>query len=338
VTDRTPIDESQPVGDGGRPGGTTAWRRSITELGTQMDSYYGRPIVKEPVWQPEIPFYFWTGGIAGASSVLHGIARLSGNEQLAKRSLLIGAAADVASPLLLVSDLGRPERFLHMLRMFKVTSPMSVGSWILLVSGGASNTAAAMELLDPLPLVHALRPVKWLAELVSFLAGPPLATYTGALVANTAIPVWSEARVELPWLFGASATATAGAAAAITTPAENAGPARRAAIGGSAAALALTFAMEKKLGFVGEVYKEGAAHRYGRMAKVATAAGAGLLALGGKRSRTAAALGGALVLGGELALRWSVFKAGFQSARDPKYTVVPQKQRAAERERGGAST
>jgi len=184
--------------------------------------------------------------------------------------------------------------------------------------------------------VHRLRPVKWAAELVSFVAGPPLATYTGALFANTAIPAWSEARDELPWLFGSSAAATAGAAVAATIAPEHAGPARRAAIGGSAASLALTFAMEKKLGFVGEVYKQGEAHRFGRIAKVATAAGAGLIALRGGRSRTAAAVGGALVLGGELALRWSVFKAGFQSARDPKYTVIPQKQRVAER--GGAST
>ena len=286
-----------------------------------MSSYYGRPIVKEPVWQPEIPFYFWTGGIAGASSVLHGIARLARNDVLAKRALYVGAAADIASPVLLISDLGRPERFLNMFRVFKVTSPMSVGSWILLVSGGASSTAAMLELLGT------LRPVKWAAELVSFMAGPPLATYTGTLVANTSIPVWSEARDELPWLFGASAMATAGAAAAIATPPESAGPARRAAIGGSLAALGLAGYMEKKLGFVGEVYKQGEAGRYGRIAKAATAAGAVLLAAGGKRNRAAAVAGGALVLGGELALRWSVFKAGFQSARDPRYTVVPQKAR-----------
>jgi formate-dependent nitrite reductase membrane component NrfD len=303
---------------------------SVTARGTRMDSYYGRPIVKEPVWQPEIPFYFWTGGIAGASSVLHGVARLTRNEQLAKRALYIGAAADVVSPLLLISDLGRPERFLNMLRMFKVTSPMSVGSWILFLSGGASGTAATLELAGK------LRPVKWAAELVSFLTGPPLATYTGALVANTAIPVWSEARDELPWLFGASASACAGAAATIATPVGHAGPARRAAVGGSLAALALTEAMKRRLGFVGEVYGRDEAGRYGRIAKAATAAGAGVLAWRGGRSRLAATVGGTLVLAGELALRWSVFKAGFQSARDPRYTVIPQKERLQAR-KGAAS-
>jgi formate-dependent nitrite reductase membrane component NrfD len=327
MTDRKPIELNEPV-QNGRPGGTTEWRGSITERGTTMDSYYGRPIVKEPVWNPEIPYYFFTGGVAGASSVLHVVAKLTENERLAKSFLYVGAVADVASPLLLIKDLGRPERFLHMLRMFKVTSPMSVGSWILLVSGGASNTAAALELLG------ILKPVKWAAEVVSCLAGPPLATYTGALVANTAIPVWSEARDELPWLFGASAAASAGAAAAMVTPTELAGPARRAAVGGAAVELVLGQLMERKLGFVGEVYKKGEAGRFNKIAKACTATGGALLAARGKRSRAATVAGGALVLAGELALRWSVFRAGFQSARDPRYTVIPQRQRLAKRKGG----
>jgi formate-dependent nitrite reductase membrane component NrfD len=301
---------------------------SITQVGTEMQSYYGKPIVKEPVWKAEIPFYLFTGGVAGGASVLHGLARLTGNHRLARSSLYIGAVADAVSPVLLVSDLGRPERFLNMLRVFKVTSPMSVGSWILFVSSGASTTAATLELLG------ALRPAKWLAEAVSFVTGPPLATYTGALLANTAIPVWSEARDELPWLFGASAAASAGATAAMVTPAAAAGPARRAAVAGVAAELGLVRLMRRRLGFVGEVYELGEAGRYARVSRVCAAAGAGLLALRGRRSRPAAVVGGALVLAGEVALRWSVFKAGFQSARDPRYTVLPQRKRIEERATG----
>jgi formate-dependent nitrite reductase membrane component NrfD len=297
--------------------------RSITETGTEMRSYYGRPILKEPVWQPEIPFYFFTGGIAGASSVLHGLARVAGRERLAKTALYVGAAADVVSPLLLISDLGRPERFLNMLRVFKVTSPMSVGSWVLLVSGGASNTAAVLEYLGK------LKRVKVAAEAVSFLAGPPLSTYTGTLLADTAIPVWHEARRELPWLFGASASATAGAATTLFVPPEEAGPARRLAVLGALGALGWKEVMQRRLGFVGEVYEQGEAGRYGRVSKGLTAAGAALLAVKGRRSRAAAITGSALVLAGELALRWSVFKAGFQSARDPRYTVIPQRERLA---------
>ena len=143
-----------------------------------------------------------------------------------------------------------------------------------------------------------------------------------------------EARDELPWLFGASAAASAGAAVAMFTPGGEAGPARRAALAGVAAELGIMKAMEKRLGFVGEVYKQGQAGRFARISKACTVAGASLLAFRGRRSRAATTVGGSLVLAGELALRWSVFKAGFQSARDPRYTVVPQKERLATRKGG----
>jgi formate-dependent nitrite reductase membrane component NrfD len=173
--------------------------------------------------------------------------------------------------------------------------------------------------------------VKVAAEVVSALSGPPLATYTGMLLADTSIPVWHEARKELPWLFGLSASAGAGAAATMLVPPREAGAARRLAIGGVAATLALTEAMKRRLGFVGEVYDKDEAGKFARIAKGCSAVGAALLASRGKRSRAAAVGGGALVLAGELALRWSVFRAGFQSARDPRYVVVPQRERKAAR-------
>ena len=290
---------------------------------TEVRSYYGHPVIKEPTWTWEIPCYFFTGGVAGASAVLSSAAKLFGNEKLSRVALYVGAATDAVSPVLLISDLGRPERFHHMLRVFKVTSPMNVGSWVLLVSGGASNTQALLELLGR------LKPVKIAAEVVSTLFGPPLATYTGVLIADTAVPVWHEARQELPWLFGASAAASAGAAACLFLDPKDAGPARRLAVGGVAAEGALMHAMELRLGEVGEVYHQGAAGSFAWAAKGLAGAGATLLALRGRRSRAAAVLGGAMVCAGELCLRWSVYKAGFQSARDPKYTVKPQRARAS---------
>jgi formate-dependent nitrite reductase membrane component NrfD len=296
-------------------------RPSITAVGSEMRSYYGRPIVKEPVWTWEIPTYFFTGGLAGASAVLSAAAKLTGREKLSRTALYLGAAADLVSPALLVSDLGRPERFHHMLRVVKVTSPMNVGSWVLLVSGGASTTAAVLELLGR------LKPVKLLAEGVSALAGPLLATYTGVLVADTAIPVWHDGRQELPWIFGASSAASAGAAASIFLHPRDAGPARRAAVAGVLAEGALMQAMELRLGAVGEVYHQGSAGKLSSAAKGLSLAGAALLGTKGRRSRAAAVLGGALVCAGELCLRWTVFKAGFQSARDPKYVVESQRRR-----------
>jgi formate-dependent nitrite reductase membrane component NrfD len=193
---------------------------------------------------------------------------------------------------------------------------MNVGAWVLTVAGGASNTAAVLELLGW------LKPVKLLAEVVAFFFGPPLATYTGVLVADTAVPVWHEARLELPWLFGASAVASAGAAACLFVDRDEAGPARRLAIGGAVAEVALTEVMEKRLGETGEVYKRESAGTFGKAAKALTLAGAAFLAT--KRHK----LGGALVCAGAMCTRWSVYKAGFQSARDPKYVVAPQRERA----------
>ncbi|HST16891.1 MAG TPA: NrfD/PsrC family molybdoenzyme membrane anchor subunit [Gaiellaceae bacterium] len=283
-------------------------------------SYYGRPILKEPVWKPEVPCYFFTGGLAGASSVLSLAARLTGNERLAKTSLYVGLAAEVASPALLISDLGRPERFLNMLRVLKPTSPMSVGSWVLVASGGATTTAAACELLGVAPRLKAA------AELASAVAGAPLAVYTATLVSNTAVPVWHEGRRELPFVFAAASAASAGAAATLLLSPRDAAPARRLAAAGALVAEAVAAGMRRRLGLVGEVYDRGPAARFDRLAKTASLSGAVLLARG-REQRVAAVAGAALVLGGGLARRFSVFRAGFQSARDPRYTVEPQRAR-----------
>jgi formate-dependent nitrite reductase membrane component NrfD len=288
-------------------------------------SYYGRPILKEPVWKPEIPIYFFTGGLGGASALLSLAARAAGNERLSTASLRVGAAADLASPALLIADLGRPDRFLNMLRVFKVTSPMSVGTWVLAASSGASSLAAGLELVGILPRVRVA------AETVAALLGLPLATYTAVLVADTAIPVWHEGRRELPLVFAGSAGASAGAAALILVPPEDAGPARRLMVLGAATEGAAMQVMERRLGLVGEPYRQGPAGGLARAAKALTTAGALLGGLGGRRNRKAAVAGGALVLAGELCLRWAVFRAGFQSARDPRYVVEPQRARAAAR-------
>jgi hypothetical protein len=284
-------------------------------------SYYGRPILKEPVWKPEVPLYFFTGGLAGASSVLSFAARLAGNKRLGRASLFVGAAAELVSPLLLISDLGRPERFLNMLRVFKVTSPMSVGSWILAVSGGATATAAACDVLDVAPRL------KLAAETASAAAGAPLAVYTATLISDTAVPVWHEARRELPFVFAAESAASAGAAAALVLSPRDAAPARRLAILGVLGSELAASRMRRTLGDLADVYEKEEAGRYEKLAKACGAGGAGLLARGGSGSRAAALAGGALVLAAALSRRWSIFRAGFQSARDPRHTVEPQRAR-----------
>jgi hypothetical protein len=325
------VTEPHPLPQGnGKPPGTTSWKGSITRAGTEMRSYYGRPVIKEPVWKSEIPCYLFTGGLGGASAVLSSVARIAGNERLARRTIYIGAASDAVSPLLLIADLGRPERFLNMLRVFKVTSPMSVGSWILAVSSSASSVSAFLN------AIGRLRRVSDAARAVAAGSGAPLAVYTATLISDTAIPIWHEARRELPFLFGSSAAASAGAAAVIAVPPGEAGPARRLAAGGALVENAVMLTMKRRLGMLGEPYHEGEAGRYARIAKTCALGGAAVVAVPGRKSRLAAIAGGTLILAGEAALRWSVFKAGFQSARDPKYTVLPQRERA--RQRGTAAT
>jgi hypothetical protein len=296
---------------------------NIQEAQPDFHSYYGRPIIKAPIWELAIPWYFFLGGLAGASAALGLGARATGNERLARNATFAGAAAVGVSPILLTADLGRPERFYNMFRLIKVTSPMSVGTWILAGSGTALGIAGACEALGILPRV------KLAAQTAAGVLGPPLTTYTAALVANTAVPVWHEARRELPFVFTGSAAASAGAAAVIATPPAQAGAARRLAIAGALLELAASKAMEMRLGqLVGEPYRQGAAGRLTRLAKGCNAAGGALVALAGRR-RAGSAVGGGLLLAGSLFERLAVYRAGTQSAADPKYTVVPQRERAA---------
>lgn len=299
-------------------------RASVSENGHR--AYYGQPIIKEPVWTWEIPCYFFTGGLAGASSGLGFLAALGGNGRLARAARLTALAGTTASPVLLVMDLGRPERFYNMLRVFKPTSPMSVGTWILSSYGPAAGVAAMSDVLGVFPRLGRA------SEAVAALLGPALAVYTAVLIADTSVPVWHEARRELPLLFAASSAASAGAAAMLFVPPGESGPARRLLIGGAVLETITSEVMKRRLGGLAEPYEEGEAGRYEKLANALTVGGAALAALAGRRSRAAPTLGGALALGGAFAKRWSVFKAGFQSARDPKYTVMPQRERLRSRE------
>ena len=159
------------------------------------------------------------------------------------------------------------------------------------------------------------------------MLGPALATYTAVLVADTAVPVWHEARHQLPWVFAAGAAMSAGSAVAVVG---GGAPARRLALSGAAGELAATTVMERRLGGLGGPYREGAAGRLGQAAKTLTTAGAVIMAAVGRR-RAGAVAGGALMLAGAMATRWSVYKAGFQSAADPKYVVEPQRARREQR-------
>jgi hypothetical protein len=285
---------------------------------------YGRPVIKEPVWKPEIPFYFYFGGLAGASAGLAALSELQGNRELARRAWAAALAGGAVSPALLVADLGVPRRFLNMLRLFKVTSPMSVGSWTLAAFGPLTAAATASAWTGAAPRAGAA------AKAGSALLGLPLSTYTAALVTNTAVPVWHESYRLLPFVYGSGAAQTAAAVAVASTPPEHAAPARRLAIAGALIEVGVKEVMHHQLGEQGEPYKKGAGALFGHVSRVCNLGGAALLQRRGARSRAAAVAGGVLLCAGALSARWSTFKAGFQSASDPKYVVGPQR-RAIER-------
>jgi formate-dependent nitrite reductase membrane component NrfD len=293
-------------------------------------SYYGRPVIKAPVWKPTIPWYFFSGGMAGASAALSLVADAGGNRPLARRSWFVTVVAGGASPLLLIGDLGRPERFLNMLRVLKPTSPMSVGSWMLAATGTAVGIATAGERLGISPRSGRA------ARVAAALLGLPLSTYTAALIANTAVPVWHEGRRELPFVFAGSAAASAGAAAVLLTPARDAAPARRLIVIGAALELAATQVMESRLGELVRAYRVGAAGRFSRLARACTIAGGAVVALGDRR-RPAGVAGAAAVLAGAALTRWAVFEAGRESARDPSDTIAPQRLRLERRRRAAGA-
>lgn len=328
---------SAPASPGSRPElGTTRIAHQAGTLGPgredESPTPYERPILQEPVWTWEIPVYFYAGGLAGASAGLGVLAEARGNDVLARRAFDVALAGAVASPALLTSDLGRPERFLRMLRMFKVTSPMSVGSWILTAFGATTAGGWLGHRLGTDAVAGRL------ARGAAALLGLPLGSYTAALVANTAVPAWHESRRLLPFVFVSGAATSAGGALAALTPLEHAAPARRLALGGAVAELVTKEAMERGLGDLSDAYESGPAHRAGIGGKAAIAAGAATIAVAGGRSRLAAAVGGALLNAGALLARWSVFKAGFQSAADRRHTVNPQRERVRSGPSPGGST
>ncbi|MFF4417822.1 NrfD/PsrC family molybdoenzyme membrane anchor subunit [Streptosporangium sp. NPDC001559] len=302
-------------------------------------SYYGQPIIKAPVWhEPHMPVYLYLGGLSGAAATMAAVAGLAGTRRLALTARVTAALGAAAGAGFLVAELGRPERFLNMLRVFKPTSPMSMGSWILAAHSGATGLAAA-SVLAPLlparrtpaflraPAVAAVLPVAGdAASAAAVITGPLMATYTAVLLADTAVPAWHEALKELPFLFAGSALASAGAAGMLATPRASAAPARAMAVLGAAAETAAGALMERRLGLVGEPYRTGEAGRRMRVARALTVGG-GLLAVVAGRSRVLTALSGAALTAGALYTRFGLLAAGRASAADPKYTVVPQRLR-----------
>ena len=295
----------------------------------EFTSYYGRPVLKEAPWSADIPGYLFTGGLAGGSALLAAGADLTGRPKL-RRAARFGALGGLAASFaMLVHDLGRPSRFLNMLRVAKPTSPMSVGTWILSLFGPPAAIAAAAELrgILPRPLSRLLGTLERPASMTAAAVGPAVMTYTAVLISDTATPSWHEGYREMPFLFAGSAAVAAGGWGMLLAPPEEAGPARHFAIGGALLEAGADHVMEKSMGLAAEPLNQGKGGAYLKAGKALNAAGV-IGALAGRRNRAVSAVAGVALLAGSACTRFGIFHAGQESARDPKYTVVPQRERA----------
>jgi formate-dependent nitrite reductase membrane component NrfD len=318
---------------GSREEGSSArdalWRE-VPSHAYQKDepTYYDRPVLKEPVWIWAVPAYFYVGGTAGAAAVLAAAAHAVDGERLhglVRSARWVAAIGGGVGSVLLIIDLGRPERFLHMLRVFRPTSPMSVGSWVLAVAASATMGSALLSERSGF-----LGRLGHFAGYVAALFGMPLSGYTAVLLANTAVPIWQSARTSLPPLFvGSSISGLAslfGLLPGRLSPREEKIVDRFGKIG-KVADLAAMVAVERdadRIELVGRPLREGLSGALWTTAKIATAASLALSLLP-RRSRAKRVASGLCGTAGALALRFALFHAGKASVRDPRATFRPQK-------------
>ena len=323
-----------------------AWRRRErpAEHDAGPASYYGRPVVKPAPWGHDVAAYLFLGGVAGGSGLLAAGAQLTGRKVLCRNARLGAMVAVGLGGVALVRDLGRPERFYNMLRTVKLTSPMSVGSWILTgfaTPMGLAVAAEADRLTGRRLPLGALRRLLYAVEPAAGLAagafGAPLAAYTAVLLADTATPTWHAMYRDLPFVFVSSASLAASGLAMVTTPVAEAAPARTFAVLGVAGDLTATRLMERRLDpVVAEPLHHGRPGRMLRWSERLAVAGAVGTLLGGRR-RSVAVASGVCLLAASALTRFGVFDAGIASAKDPRYTIVPQKHRLAARRAAGTT-
>ncbi|HEY9287551.1 MAG TPA: NrfD/PsrC family molybdoenzyme membrane anchor subunit [Candidatus Dormibacteraeota bacterium] len=298
--------------------------------------YYDYPVVRKPVWTWEVPVYFWLGGMAGGAYLTASAAELFGDaddRRATGAGFYVAAAAALPCAPLLIADLGRPERFHHMLRIFKPLSPMNLGAWTLAGFTPMTVARAMGEAEDRLPaLMSSLLKLvpKRIVELVGAIFGMVLAGYTGVLLAATNVPLWAKSRL-LPAVFTASAVASG--SAAVSLAAER---------GASEKTLRKLEAIENAGGLAELGLALAYVARSGRSARPllqgpnampfwGAAIGLGgvlpiLLRLAGhggsaRTRRRLGTLAAACSIVGSLALRWSIFEAGKESSQDQQASM-----------------
>lgn len=312
------------------PGSKALWSR-MPDSPQADPTYYDCPMLKEPVWEWEIPLYYYLGGLAGASLALASAAQLrraDGLGDLIKRCRWIGITGVTAGGVCLIRDLGRPSRFLNMLRVFRPTSPMNVGAWILTGTGATAFTTLALSRTRGL--------LGAAGECSGYLAGVlgmGLASYTGVLVGNSVIPVWQESRKVLPLLFAASGmTSTASLLEILREDRTSRRVTYVFGLAGRIAELTAIKVMERQLSVMPRVarpLKKGKSGLIWKAATVATCASLGMMLVPGqtRRKRLFSGILGTL---GSVMMRYAINAAGTPSVQDPRASFYPQRARLIE--------
>jgi formate-dependent nitrite reductase membrane component NrfD len=312
------------------PEALKVWAQAPSAARHPGDStYYELPAIKEPVWIWAVPAYFFVGGAAGAAGALGSVAQAIDPDALGNLILncrRIEAVGTAAGTALLIVDLGRPERFLNMLRVFRPTSPLSVGSWIL----AAATPLAATSLI----LVRANGVLRRLGEAMGMAAGllgVPLAGYTAVLLSNTAVPLWANIRRTLPALFVSSATSSATSLLGFANLNRvERKIVDRVEIAATAAELVSTLAVERDANRVEEVGRPLQEGMSGRLWNASTVCGMASLALSllpgrAGRARPTRLVSSVLGTVGSAAMRFAIFYAGKASSRSPRATFHTQR-------------
>jgi DMSO reductase anchor subunit len=296
--------------------------------GTEVPVEVRGPVIRPNVWTWEVPVYFWFGGIATGAAFAALGCEVAGDERSARAARLVAVGAAGCGGPLLILDLGRPERFHHMFRIFKTRSPMSMGAWCLMAFSQCGGGAVAADLLGRRRTRRAL-------TAATAALGTYLGSYTGVLLASTAVPAWNRSRAFLGPIFICTAAASGAAAtrlaiAAAGTPRGH--PTRRglAAIEAIAMAseLALSVVNERRLGIAGRALEQRRPRRF--LAAARALAAAGLAARAASRAAPAALdhAPSALFLAGALAYRLGWVAAGRPSALDHEAVAALARSRA----------
>jgi formate-dependent nitrite reductase membrane component NrfD len=303
--------------------------------------YYGLPVIHGPHWQWHIAAYFFLGGISGTSAALAAISRLLGGrtrEQLSTAATFIAFATLLPCPILLVLDLGRPRRFFNMMRVFRPSSPMSVGSWGLFAFGASLSASMALQIAasvggDRHP--HTRRSLALVERVVvpcAGLTGLFVASYTGTLLAATAVPLWAKRPALLgPLFLSSAATSGAAAVAAVIALNPDSDPQMEAGLRRLElmTALAEGTALTAWLYALGPTARPLLAGRLGTLVReIVMGTGIALPLVIGALSttippparRVTTLLSSALTLLGGYALRYAVVTGGRESADDPRAT------------------